>query len=195
MNVIDAFNSRLHLPGYQELEIVSIYEDVYDNQVHIKVRKLTPEKEEAIRNIVDSPCMVISDSASKVIESPLAEEDINQIPGANMSIVENSVTPTSLTVVFSYTGKGKMKYGPENYLIERYDKDEKKWYRITDYREAITLVEQVVCAGEYVEETYDWEWAYDVLPEGHYRILIDCSYYVDDEEQGSTYLVEEFYVE
>ena len=195
MRVIDAINAKLRWPVYAELGISVMHEDVYTNRVYIEVRKLTDEKEARIREIIDSPCMVISDSASKVTVSPLAEEDINQIPGASMSIVEGSVTPTSLTAIFSYMGAGEIMYGPDNYYIEGYKEEDGNWYRLSSYRSLISDVGRIFSADRTVEETYDWEWAYDVLPAGRYRIMTECHYENAEGDRESTYLAVEFYIE
>lgn len=168
---------------------------IRESRVKILVRKLTKEKEAAIRAVVDSPCMVIEEIGSKVVKSPLAEEDMNQLSGAVMHIEEKSVTPTGCEVQFSYTGEGELIYNPAKYIIEKYNSEEKTWYRITCYAHVVTLEAQCFSAERTVTQVYDWEYAYEILPEGRYRLLVEVQDYRAPGDYDEYILGTEFIVE
>ncbi|MBQ8626240.1 MAG: hypothetical protein IJ419_08790, partial [Agathobacter sp.] len=90
---------------------------------------------------------------------------------------------------------GEIMYGPDNYYIEGYKEEDGNWYRLSSYRSLISDVGRIFSADRTVEETYDWEWAYDVLPAGRYRIMTECHYENAEGDRESTYLAVEFYIE
>ena len=195
MQVIYTLNHKLSVLSYADIRISEMYEDIYTSRVIIKVPDLTEEKEAVIRSYVDLPCMEISDSASAVVETPLKEEEINQYDTATIAIVEGSVTPTSLTALISYTGKGELMYGQMYYLEGLMD--DGKWYRLSDNSSMFESIGYLVLSGQTREEAYDWEWRYETLEKGQYRIVLPYSYQEEENEkrQDGGYLVAEFEIE
>lgn len=88
-----------------------------------------------------------------------------------MSIVDESITPTGLTLYFENDTNTEFTYG-QAYLLEM--KIENEWYEVpiqTDENYAFEDIGYVLPENGSAELTVDWEWLFEELEPGEYRIV------------------------
>lgn len=90
LSVISIISDNIISLSSRGINIVEMYEDVYNNCVKIAVENLDEEKEAEIRAIIDSPCMEIYEAETKVVET--AGTDIKG--GYGITSMDNGATST-----------------------------------------------------------------------------------------------------
>ncbi len=86
----------------------------------------------------------------------------------SLSIKENTLTNTGVTIIMKNLTNSKYVYG-KNYYVEHFEND--KWNLLepmTDTLEAYTIK-----PNQEIEDEFNWESAYGNLPSGKYRIIKD----------------------
>lgn len=121
--------------------------------------------------------------------------EVNQLDGVTMLAQEESITPTGLTLFFENETNTEFTYG-QAYLLEVNIDGE--WYQVpiaTDENYAFEDIGYILPANGTAELTVEWEWLFEELNPGEYRIVKDV---LDVKEPGEyeTYpLTAEFTIE
>ena len=112
-------------------------------------------------------------------KNPIGEEStyttVNNFENAQLSIVEGSVTPESITLEFTYSGENEL-YTGERYYIEIMKDD--KWHAIEDCLPENSIVPDIAYTAENgrpLIKEYDFTKKYYPLSKGQYRIVVDVS--------------------
>ena len=137
-------------------------------------------------------CSGLVACSSKIILGATTPYDIvNDFEYASMKIVDVSQEDQTITVEFSYSGENELLYG-QYYEIEMLQ--DGKWYRLAqDSNIYFTSEAYVVETGQTRQKTYGG--AYDTLPAGHYRIIVEVDDFVETGVYTEYPLAAEFDVE
>jgi hypothetical protein len=120
---------------------------------------------------------------------------VNNLEGVMMTVQEETVSPTGLTVILENNSDQQCIYG-EHYVLEK--KVNQGWYQVP-----------VVVEGDYgfvdigydlppgAEEAWDvdWEWLYGSLETGEYRIVKDILDFRGTGDYDTYYLTAEFIID
>ena len=102
---------------------------------------------------------------------PTPHETVNNLAGAAMTVAEETVSPTGLTVKFENDSDSDCIYG-EYFGLERLINGQ--WYQVPVTIEGDYAFEDIgyeLPSGASSEWTVDWEWLYGSVEPGEYRIV------------------------
>ncbi|SMP59232.1 immunoglobulin-like domain-containing protein [Anoxynatronum buryatiense] len=119
-------------------------------------------------------------------------ETVNNFTDVTMTIKEETVSTTGLTVVFENNSDNHVIYG-EYFSLE--EKSNNKWYQVPvtidgDY--GFNDIGYNLTSGENEEFIVDWEWLYGSLHAGEYRIVKDILDFRNTGDFDSYYVAAEF---
>ncbi len=123
---------------------------------------------------------------------PSTYENVNNLDNVTMTLKEDTVTPTGLTVVFENNSEKECIFG-EYFELEKSIDD--VWYKVPVAIEGeygFHSIGYPLTSGETREWEVDWNWLYGSLKRGKYRIIKDV---LDLKETGNYetyYLAAEF---
>lgn len=121
-------------------------------------------------------------------------EDVNDFAGVTMTVNAESVSPTGLTVVFENSSESQAIYGD---FFELEKKIDKNWYQvpvaIDDY--GFNDIGYELNPSETEELTVDWEWLYEKIDSGEYRIIKDVLDFRKTGDFDKYYLAAPFTIE
>lgn len=123
-----------------------------------------------ICGVVISGCAAFTnDYSTDLEESTLGT--INDFSGVSMSVLDETVSPTGLTVEFENDSDQQVIYG-EDFLLETNVED--SWYQVPVIIEdeyGFDAIGYELSPGETDSLEIDWEWLYGSLESGEYRIM------------------------
>ena len=86
-----------------------------------------------------------------------------------ISVKQDTLTKTGTTIIMENKTDDKFNYGAAFHLEK---KSGRKWYIVKPVNEmAFTMMAYEILAGESKEIKIDWEYGYEELPKGKYRIV------------------------
>lgn len=97
--------------------------------------------------------------------------EVNELDGVNMMVIDETVSPTGLTLLFENETDTEFTYG-EEYLLEMLIEDE--WYEVpapSDEDFAFESIGYLLTENDSEELDVDWEWLFGTLEPGEYRIV------------------------
>lgn len=112
-----------------------------------------------------------SESTDKTDWKPTLNDTVNNFDGVTMSVKNETVSSTKLTVVFENKSSSNCIYGEEFWLEKKIND---KWYRVPvaiDGNYGFNSIGYDLSSGSESEWTVDWEWLYGKLKAGEYRIV------------------------
>lgn len=107
--------------------------------------------------------------------------EINRLNKVTMRVKEDTISPTGLTLLFENSENKDYTYG-EAFTLET--KENNAWYQVPIEIEEDYGFQDIgynLPANGTTEWTVDWEWLYDALDAGDYRIVKDI---IDVQEAG-----------
>jgi hypothetical protein len=118
----------------------------------------------ALSLILTSGCAQITDW------KPTEYDNINNFDGVNMTVKEETVSSTGITVVIENNSEVQCIYS-EDFLLEK--KIKGKWYQVPVIIESYGFndIGYELTPGEKGEWSVDWTWLYGSLDAGEYRIV------------------------
>lgn len=101
---------------------------------------------------------------------PTSYPGVNVLDGVHMETIEETVTPTGLTLLFENETDIEFTYGLEHVLEINLDGD---WYKVPLIVEAYAYedIGYILSGNESAELVVDWERLYGTLDPGEYRIV------------------------
>lgn len=123
---------------------------------------------------------------------PTAFEAVNNFDGVTMTVKEETVSSSKLTVMFKNNSSSQCIYG-EYFSLEK--KLNEKWYQVPvviggDY--GFNTIGYNLASGETGELVVDWKWLYGSLDAGEYRIVKDILDFRRTGDYDNYYLAAEF---
>lgn len=111
-----------------------------------------------------------SDDSSLSSLEPTHYSGVDVLDGVHMEAIEETVTPTGLTLMFDNETDIEFTYGEEHVLEINVDGD---WYGVPLIVEAYALedIGYILPGNGTAELVVDWEWLYGPLAPGEYRIV------------------------
>lgn len=119
-------------------------------------------------------------------------EKINNFDGVSMTVDEETVSNTGLTVVFENNSSNQSIYG-EYFSLE--NKINGQWHQvpvIVDSDYGFNDIGYNLDSGDSRDLKVDWDWLYGSLDAGEYRIVKDVLDISSTEDYHKYYLVAEF---
>ena len=119
-------------------------------------------------------------------------EIVNNLDGVTMTVKEDSVSSTGLTVVIENKSDIQCIFG-EFFVLEKKIAD--SWYQVPIEIEGNYGFEDIgyeLKSGESREWNTNWEWLYGSLDDGQYRIVKEISDFRDTGDYDKYYLAAEF---
>lgn len=119
--------------------------------------------------IINGCGLLASDEKDDLEQSNL--ESVDTLEGVSMTVEEESVSSTGLTVVLENNSDSQVIYS-EDLLLE--EKRSDSWYQVPVIIEEEYGFQDIgyeVNPGEQDSLNIDWEWLYGDIDEGHYRIV------------------------
>ena len=133
------------------------------------------------------------DDSYKISDMELTTyETVNNFTDVSMTIKEETVSTTGLTVVFENNSDNRGIYG-EFFSLE--EKINNKWYQVPvtiDGYYGFNEIGYNLISGENEEFKVDWEWLYGSLNTGEYRIVKDILDFRNTGDFDRYYLAAEF---
>lgn len=122
------------------------------------------------------------------VKASAFSENVNTLSGAVLAVKKVGAPATGLTYMLDNCSGRELNFGQDYSLQKECDG---KWY-VVEAKEPLAVTMQLLWIPNGSTDTYEinWETAYGVLPEGHYRIVKS----VADDKQGY-YLAGEFSVQ
>jgi len=125
---------------------------------------------------------------------PTEHEKVNDLEGITMTVIEDTVSPTGLTVILENSSQKECIYS-ESFLLEERINDQ--WYQVPVVIEGDYGFDDIAYPlnlGDKGEWQVNWEWLYGSLDKGEYRIIKDILNFKEDGEFDTHYLSAEFTV-
>lgn len=125
---------------------------------------------------------------------PTEHEKVNDLEGITMTVIEDTVSPTGLTVILENSSQKECIYS-ESFLLEERINDQ--WYQMPVVIEGDYGFDDIAYPlnlGDKGEWQVNWEWLYGILDKGEYRIIKDILNFKEDGEFDTHYLSAEFTV-
>ena len=119
-------------------------------------------------------------------------ETVNNFTDVTMTVKEETISPTDLTVVFENNSDNHCIYG-EFFALEK--KIKGKWYQVPvtiNGNYGFNDIGYELTSGEKEEFKVDWEWLYGSLDAGSYRIIKDILDFRSTGDFDEYYLAAEF---
>lgn len=126
---------------------------------------------------------------------PSTHKIINNFNGITMTIIQGTVSPANMTIVFKNNSGNRCVYG-ESYWLEK--KISGRWYQlpvVIDGNYAFNSIAHNLDSGDNGEWKVDWAWLYGILHTGEYRIVKDIMDIKGSGEQITYYLAAEFTID
>ena len=125
---------------------------------------------------------------------PTSYETVNNLTGVTMTVEEETVSSTGLTVKFENESNGQCIYG-EHFGLEKFS--DGKWHQVPvaidgDY--GFEAIGYELSPGDSGAWAVDWQWLYGSLDAGEYRIVKEVLDFRDTGDFDTYYLAAEFTV-
>jgi len=133
-----------------------------------------------------------TDSGDPTDWKPTIYESVNNFEGVTMVVKEGTASPVSVTIVFKNDSDRQCIYG-QYFCLEKIRNG--KWYQVPvsiDGNYGFDDIGYNLAPGDSGEWTAEWEWLYDRLNTGEYRIVKDLLVLKDSGEYDTHYLAAEF---
>ena len=176
-------------------EEVPIPKDVEDDELILQLYSESM-KDGSKMFVVEIPLILGNASADESGQSkdwkPTTHETVNDFAGVTMTVKEETVTLTGMTVEFENNSDSQCTYG-EYYLLEKKIND--IWYQVPvaiDGNYGFTSIGYDLDSGESRELKIDWDWLYGSLDTGEYRVVKDILKYNEPGIYDKYYLAAEF---
>lgn len=102
---------------------------------------------------------------------PTDYQEVNQLDDVNMVAIDETISPTGLTLLFENETGTEFTYGEAYILEERIDEE---WFEVPiqsglDY--AFVDIGHTLSGNASAESAVDWEWLFGAIDPGEYRII------------------------
>jgi hypothetical protein len=126
---------------------------------------------------VETKNTITKTASSKNIDTvkwkPTTFGTVNNFEGVTMTVKEETVSSSKLTLIFKNDSDSQCIYG-EDFILEK--KLNEKWYQVPVVIKGnygFNTIGYNLASGETREFTVDWKWLYGSLDKGEYRIVKD----------------------